>query len=41
MREPSECVEESTVQILLPGVPTVGVFCIDKMQGGQDHTFLF
>jgi hypothetical protein len=29
------------MQIPLPGVPTVGVFYTDKIQGGQDRVFLF
>jgi S-methylmethionine-dependent homocysteine/selenocysteine methylase len=30
MREPSEHLEENMLQILLPGPPTVGVFCTSK-----------
>jgi hypothetical protein len=29
------------LQIPLPGAPTVGVFYTGKIQGGQDHIFLF
>jgi hypothetical protein len=29
------------LQILLPSTPTVSIFCIGKIQGGQDHAFLF
>jgi hypothetical protein len=29
------------LQIPLSGMPTVGVSCISKIHGGQDHTFLF
>jgi hypothetical protein len=29
------------LQIPLPGMPTVSVFCTDKIQGGQDRVFLF
>jgi hypothetical protein len=31
MMEPSEWLEEKTLQIPLPGVPTVGVFCTGKI----------
>jgi hypothetical protein len=41
MSEPSEHLNESTLQIPLPGVTTVGVFCISKIQGGQDPVFQF
>jgi hypothetical protein len=30
MSEPSECLEESMLQIPLPGALTVGVFCTEK-----------
>jgi hypothetical protein len=29
------------IQIPLPGVPIVNVFSTSKIQGGQDHAFLF
>jgi hypothetical protein len=29
------------LQIPLPGVPTVGVFCISMVQGGQERVFQF
>jgi hypothetical protein len=41
MMEPSEQLVESTLQIPLPGTPTVSVFCIGMIYGGQDRVFLF
>jgi hypothetical protein len=41
MMETSERLEESMMRIPLPGMPTVGVFCTDKILGGQDRVFLF
>jgi hypothetical protein len=32
---------KSTLQIPLYGMPTIGVFCIDKIRGGQDRAFQF
>jgi hypothetical protein len=32
---------KAVLQIPLPGTPTDGVFCTNKIQGGQDHVFLF
>jgi hypothetical protein len=29
------------LQIRFPGASTVDVFCTGKIQGGQDHVFLF
>jgi hypothetical protein len=29
------------LQVPLPGMPTVDVFCTDKIQGGQDRAFQF
>jgi hypothetical protein len=28
-------------RMVMPGTPTVSVFCTDKIQGGQDCVFLF
>jgi hypothetical protein len=41
VKEPSERLLEKHAAIPLFGVPTVGVFCIGKIQGGQDCMFLF
>jgi hypothetical protein len=39
VNEPSKCLEENTLSILLPDVPTIGVFYTDNKQGLQDHVF--
>jgi hypothetical protein len=41
MRELSEHLEEKHATNPLPGAPTVSVFCIGKIYGGQDRVFLF
>jgi hypothetical protein len=41
MMEPSERLEENTLQIRLPAAPTINVFCTGKIYGGQDHVFMF
>jgi hypothetical protein len=41
MSEPSEHLEECTLEIPLPGMLIVGVFYIGKIQDDQDHTFQF
>jgi hypothetical protein len=40
MMEPSKRLEESMLQTPLPVTPTIGVFCTDKIEGGQDRVFL-
>jgi hypothetical protein len=32
---------KSTLQIHIPGAPTISVFYTSKLRGGQDHTFQF
>jgi hypothetical protein len=39
MNEPSKHLEESTLQIILPGAPIVGVFYTNNKRGLQYHTF--
>jgi hypothetical protein len=41
MMEQSEWLVESTLQIPIPGAPTVDIFCTGKISGGQDCLFLF
>jgi hypothetical protein len=41
MNEPSKHLEKITLQIPLPGIPIVGVFCTGNKQGLQDHVFPF
>jgi hypothetical protein len=37
----SEHLEESTLQIIVLGTPTISVFFTGKYQGGQDRAFQF
>jgi hypothetical protein len=41
MMEPSERLEESTLQIPLSSTRTIGVFCTSKILGDQDRVFFF